>query len=365
MAVISEFHTSTRLLVVQRVSLSHSTLKSRSIGARFGPLLDYMQRHGMLVWQEKLESDITLNDIRMHDAVLLNKHSSVRGLEIIHTARDLGLRAIYDLDDWILDLPSYSVTNLDEDILANIVQMIRAADVVTVSNPILQHKLQHIRADSVILPNGFDHESVPFDLASHRESRTPRIVFSNTDGIKLINHRKQFMQQLVTFMESNPRVELDFWGDHFPELGRIPRVSDRGFLPNKAYKHAIRDAGYWFSVVPLGGEEDPSTLFFNSCKSCIKYIDYGSLGIPAVYSHTPVYSNVVTDNLTGLLIKNENSNWLDAMTRMLNDAELRQRIRTHSYVDCVKRFGLAGPAQQLLKAAAPQNTSLDSRLLKP
>lgn len=360
MAVIPEFLTPPRLLVVQRVSLSHSTLKSRSIGARFGPLLDYMQRHRMLVWQEKLESDITLNDMRMHDAVLLNKHSNARGLEIIQTAKELGLRAIYDLDDWILDLPSYSVTNLDEDVLANIVQMIRAADVVTVSNPLLQHKLQHIRADSIILQNGFDHESVPFDLAAHRESTTPRILFSNTDGIKLINHRKQFMQQMVVFMKNNPDVEFDFWGDHFPELGRIPRVNDRGFIPNKAYKQAIRDAGYWFSVVPLGGAEDPGTIFFNSCKSCIKYIDYGSLGIPAIYSDTPVYSNVVKDNVTGLLVKNENSNWLDAMTRLLHDSELRHTIRTQSYADCINRFGLVGPAQQLLQAAAPRNTSRPS-----
>lgn len=356
MVVTHEFAVSPRLLVVQRVSLSHSTLKSRSIGARFGPLLDYMQRHGLLTWDEKLENEIGLDDFRGYDAVLLNKHSSARGLEIIQTAKALGLRTIYDLDDWILDLPSYSVTNLGEDILANIVQMIRSSDVVTVSNPVLQKKLRHIRSDAVILRNGFDHEGVALSMPTHRESPTPKILFSNTDGIKLVHHRKQFMQQLVEFMERHPQVELDFWGDHFPELGRIPRVRDCGFMANKAYKQAIREPGYWFAVVPLGGEEDPDTLFFNSCKSCIKYIDYGSLGIPGIYSRTPVYTDVVQDGRTGLVVDNAGTQWLDAMTRLLHDAPLRQQIRQNAHQDCLQHFGLVEPARQLLQAATPASS---------
>ena len=338
-----------RLLVVQRLSLSHSRLKSRSIGARFGPLLDYMERHGLLQWQEILETEIGIEDFRRHDAVLLNKHSSTRGLEIIQTAKALGLRCIYDLDDWILDLPSYSVTNLDEDVLANIVCMIREADVVSVSNPVLQNKLKYLRPVSAILKNGFDHEALPYSPKAHNESSQPRILFSNTDGIKLVSHRKQFLQQLVAFMEMHPEVQLDFWGDHFPEIGRIPRLNDKGFSPNKTYKETIRDAGYWFAVVPLGGEEDPETLFFNSCKSCIKYIDYGSLGIPGMYSHSPVYSEVVQHGKTGMLVHNQGNEWLKAMNVLYQQAALRQKIREQSYADCIANFGLQASAHKLLE----------------
>jgi glycosyltransferase involved in cell wall biosynthesis len=341
-----------RLLVVQRLSLSHSRLKSRSIGARFGPLLDYMERQGLLQWQEILETEIGIEDFRRHDAVLLNKHSSTRGLEIIHTAKALGLRCIYDLDDWILDLPSYSVTNLDEDVLANIVRMIREADVVSVSNPVLQHKLKYIRPESTILRNGFDHEALPYGPLLQKESSKPRILFSNTDGIKLVAHRKPFLQQLVAFLERYPEVELDFWGDHFPEIGRIPRLRDNGFAPNKTYKQAIRDAGYWFAVVPLGGQEDPETLFFNSCKSCIKYIDYGSLGIPGIYSNSPVYSEVVQHGRTGLLVDNRGDEWLQAMIMLHEDGELRQKIRAQALDDCITNFGLQASAQKLLEMIA-------------
>lgn len=352
MSLSSHAGTPPRLLVVQRLSLSHSRLKSRSIGARFGPLLEYMERHGLLQWQEILETEIGIEDFRRHDAVLLNKHSSARGLEIIQTAKALGLCCIYDLDDWILDLPSYSVTNLDEDVLANIVRMIREANVVSVSNPVLQHKLKYIRPESTILRNGFDHEALPFHPDQQKESSRPRILFSNTDGIKLVSHRKRFLQQLVAFLERFPEVELDFWGDHFPEIGRIPRLRDNGFAPNKTYKQSIRDAGYWFAMVPLGGQEDPDTLFFNSCKSCIKYIDYGSLGIPGVYSNSPVYSDVVRNGRTGVLVDNRDDEWLEAMIAMYQDSALRQRIRLQAHDDCLTNFGLQASAQKMLELIA-------------
>ena len=337
-----------RLLVVQRVSLSHATLRSRSIPARFGPLLDYMQRSGLIVWDEMLESDIKPNSLRSYQAILLNKHTSSKGLDIIKAAKDLGVIAIYDLDDWILDLPSYSVTNLDEDVLSNIVQMIRLADTVTVSNPLVQNKLKYLRVDALVLPNGFDHDAIPVEPQRYQEATPPKILFSNTDGIKLVSYRKAFIQQLIEFMEQFPQVTLDFWGDHFPELGRIPRVCERGFNPNKSYKQNIKDEGYLFAVVPLGGQEDPDTFFFNSCKSCIKYIDYGSLGIPGIYSDTPVYAQAVRHGQTGLLVKNTEDHWLQAMVALYQNKELRHRMRLEAHSDCTTHYGVKQVAKKLL-----------------
>ncbi|KRH79053.1 hypothetical protein FERRO_01140 [Ferrovum sp. JA12] len=337
-----------KLLVVQRVSLSHSSLKSRSIGARFVPLLNYMQRKGLILWRAMLETKINSTDLKEYQAILLNKHTSAKGIDLIKAAKDVGVRTIYDLDDWILELPSYSVTNLDEDTLANIVQMIRLSDATTVSNLVLKNKLKYLRSDAVVLKNGFDHEEMPIDPSLCQEVAPPRILFSNTDDIKLISHRGAFINQVIQFLELFPEVKLDFWGDHFHELGRIPRVCERGFNPNKAYKECIKEQGYIFAVVPLGGQEDPDSLFFNSCKSCIKYIDYGSLGIPAIYSDTPVYSQVIQNGVNGLLVKNEGLNWLSAMVTMYQSSTLRHNIRLAAHKDCTANHGFTESAHKFL-----------------
>lgn len=103
-----------------------------------------------------------------------------------------------------------------------------------------------------------------------------------------------------------------------------------------------------FSVVPLGGREDKDALFFNSCKSCIKYIDYGSLGIPGIYSRSPVYEEAVVDRVTGLLVNNVEDEWASAMQELYERAELRDGLRQHAHEDTRNRFGLAEPAQTFL-----------------
>ncbi len=337
-----------RLLVVQRTSLSHGKLKSRSIGARFGPLLNYMARHQLMHWEMILEEEITEDDLKRFDAILLNKHSSAKGIALIELANHKGLTTIYDMDDWILDLPSYSVTNLDEDILANVVKMLKSVDTVTVSTEQLKTRLKYIRPDTVVIENGFDHEGLNYHHAARQESDQPKILFSNTDGIKLVAHRKAFFEQLIAFQQQYPEVLIDFWGDQFLEMSSIPRLTDKGFLDNIAYKESIRDAGYWFAIVPLGGAEDEVSYQFNACKSSIKFIDYGSLGVPGIYSNTPVYHNVIQDGETGLLVNNQANEWGGALEKMLNNKALRQNISDAAYQHATENFGLASIAQRFL-----------------
>ena len=130
-------------------------------------------------------------------------------------------------------------------------------------------------------------------------------------------------------------------------MHKIPRLHNNGFKENAIYKTKIRDSGYWFAVVPLGGEEDIETLLFNSCKSCIKYIDYGSLGIPGIYSNTPVYSDVICNEETGFLVSNQDNCWINAMEKLYASKELRQKIRMNAYNDCIKNFGLDESAKVL------------------
>ncbi|AEI78155.1 hypothetical protein CNE_1c28420 [Cupriavidus necator N-1] len=338
-----------RLLVVQRISLSHDKLMSRSIAARFGPLLTYMANAGLIEWEEIVEGDVTISQLRRFDAVLFNKHTSTRAVDLMKMANDLGLKTIYDMDDWIIDLPMYSVTDLSDDLLANIMWMVRHASVATVSNRVLQERLRRIRPSVVIIPNGFDHQSSACADGEWLEASPPRILFSNTDGIKLVHFKKGFLQVIADFMERHPEAELDFWGDRFPEMSRIPRLRARGFLDNTGYKHAIRDAGYLFAIVPLGGREDPDALFFNSCKSCIKYIDYGSLGIPGIYSRTPVYEDAITHRQTAMLVENNVGEWSEAMEELYRDETLRNALRQNAHEDTRARFGLERPARTFME----------------
>ncbi|MEB0136051.1 glycosyltransferase family 1 protein [Actimicrobium sp. CCC2.4] len=325
--------------------MSHDKLLSRSISARFGPLLAYLKNNEMITWEQIVEDDITINHLKNFDAVLFNKHTSSRAIEIMRLANNIGLTTIYDLDDWIIDLPTYSVTNLNDDLLANIIWFLRSSKFITVSNKVLKEKLHRIRPSSIIIENGFDSNVAKKISIGWEESSPSKILFSNTDGIKLINFRKDFFKAVIDFMNRHSEVVLEFWGDEFPEMSIIPRLKPMGFLGNVEYKLALRQAGYIFGIVPLGGREDNESLFFNSCKSCIKYIDYGSLGIPGIYSKSPVYENVISHLDTGFLASNNYDDWTIAMEELYSNDKLRQTMRENAFNDTLNRFGLAQSAQ--------------------
>ena len=346
-----------RLLVVQRRSMTDGRMKSRTIGARFAPLLSYMQRRQLIEWEQISEEEVGISHLHRFDVVLFNKHVSNMSLKIMRMANELGLHTIYDLDDWLLDLPSWSVLEMNEDVLYNVLAMIREATAATASNQLLQERMRRVRhSDVLIIPNGFDHQA--FDLSPElwTEKQPRKIIFSNLDGVKLVNFRKEFFSTLCDFLRNNESLSIDFWGDPFPELNSIPRVTHRGSRGNIEYKKAIRDEGYIFAIVPLGAEEDPDTLFFNSCKSPIKYVDYGSLGIPSIYSNCPTYRENVKHRVTGYIASNTAESWKQALEEMLRDSELRQEIRVNSYADVFERFSVARISSMFLKAL-PASTS--------
>lgn len=340
-----------RLLVVQRRSMTNGRLKSRTIGARFAPLLTYMARHDMLEWEQISEEDVSIAQLHRFDAVLFNKHVSSLSLKIMRMANELGLHTIYDLDDWLLDLPSWSVLEMNEDVLFNVLAMIREARAATASNALLQEKMQRVRRSKVqIIPNGFDHEAFDLSPAQWQEKQPGKIMFANLDGIKLLKFREDFFATLNAFLNDHTNISIDFWGDPFPELRQIPKLVNRGSLPNTEYKKAIFAEGYLFAIVPLGAEEDPDTLFFNSCKSPIKYVDYGSLGIPAIYSNCPTYRENIVHRRTGYLAPNDAPGWRSALAEMATDASLRQDIRSRAFADVFERFSAAHIANMLLEA---------------
>ncbi|MEX3784479.1 glycosyltransferase [Paraburkholderia sp. BR14374] len=327
-------------------------MNSRTIGARFAPLLSYMQRHQLIEWEQISEADVGVSHLHRFDVVLFNKHVSNLSLKIMRMANELGLHTIYDLDDWLLDLPSWSVLEMNEDVLYNVLAMIREASAATASNALLQERMRKVRRsdDVLIIPNGFDDQA--FDLSPElwTEAQPPKIIFSNLDGIKLVSFRQEFFGTLRSFLARHENVTIDFWGDPFPELNTIPRMTHRGSRGNLEYKKAIRDEGYTFAIVPLGAEEDPETLFFNSCKSPIKYADYGSLGIPSIYSDCPTYRENVKHRETGYIASNTAESWTRALEDMLGDAQLRQSIRRNAYADVFDRFSVRRISSMFLKA---------------
>lgn len=80
--------------------------------------------------------------------------------------------------------------------------------------------------------------------------------------------------------------------------------------------------GWDFAIAPLRDDR------FNAAKSDLKLLDYGVLGVPAIFSRVPSFTSSVQHGVTGLLVDNTAEAWSDALASMAKDKPLRERLAT-------------------------------------
>lgn len=142
-------------------------------------------------------------------------------------------------------------------------------------------------------------------------------------------HDSDFMLVLETLRSTlrrhAGRVELQFIGaiaDRalLSALDGLPvRIVDVG--GNVEYpafaRWMVKNVRWDLAIAPL--EENT----FTRCKSDIKFLDYGIVGIPGIFSRGPVYGRTVRHMETGYLADNNTQSWTEGLELLLTDDALR------------------------------------------
>lgn len=339
-----------RVLALQRESLVAPGVPSLSVAARITEALDYLQDAGKIDYTSISENDAAApNGVRWADAVILSKHSSKAALDLTSEARRLNKRVIYDLDDWIFSFPRYSGGKQNNDKTALIMGILEQCHAVTVANHRLQDKLKTMLPDTHYVPNGMWVEKyVPTGMPGGVPPvGSRRIVFTNADFIKMEQSKELLLTALQLFFIRHPEFLMDFYGDPFPEIVSLPFLHFTNRMPYEQYIRSLISGGYLLSITPLGADEDPAAAEFNACKNPFKYLNYGTAGIPGIYSASPIYTGCIKHGETGLIVDNTLAAWTDALETLAFDDALQQRIRRTAFDDILSHHHIRHSAAAL------------------
>ncbi|HEX6278070.1 MAG TPA: glycosyltransferase family 4 protein, partial [Polyangiaceae bacterium] len=124
-------------------------------------------------------------------------------------------------------------------------------------------------------------------------------------------------------------------GDHL-ELPGV-RVDKR---PWSAETEVAELATFDVGIMPL------STDPFYRAHLGHKMIQYMAVGIPVVASHTTINATVVEQGKNGYLVKNDDE-WVETLSKLLEDAELRKRLGAAGRKMVEERFALERQAEVL------------------
>jgi hypothetical protein len=84
----------------------------------------------------------------------------------------------------------------------------------------------------------------------------------------------------------------------------------------------------------------------NRAKTDNKYREYGACGIAGVYSDMPPYQGAVTPEVTGVLVAPSSDEWLDAILRLAQEPDRRERIAGSAAEDTRKKYSVENVAAE-------------------
>ena len=271
---------------------------------------------------------------------------------LVERVRHAGAHLLYAVDDNFLDLPAEARDwQPNEDQMASLQLLLRAADGVQVTTQALRRRFADYNSKIYVIPVALDERLLPArrhdGLAQlqvkarlrpalrpwHNPSRAETVIgymgtFTHDDDLLMVlpalrsvceRHLGRVQIQLVGVAWRQETVQAL---EGLP-VCRITVPEAAGEYPSFLQwftSHMDWDIG----IAPLC--DTP----FNRCKSELKFLDYAALGVAGIFSGMPVYESSVRHMETGWVAENEPSAWIEALEKLISNTALRLRMGFHA-----------------------------------
>ena len=274
-------------------------------------------------------------------------------------------RLIYSIDD---NLPDLAAENKDwrpsDEQLRVLDFLLRQADGIMVATAALRERLIDYNHNIVVVPNALDERLIAQipggqDMASavaadHNGAAWMtalfRRVLRRTSSVPSAPTQRIVVGYMGTHTHDDDLLMvlpalLEVWRRHrdgieLQIVGVLVHPETRAKLGELPVRFVIPPPGAWeylrfmpwftgqlrwdIAIAPL--QDTP----FSRCKSDIKFLDYGALGVAGIYSQVPAYATSVRHLETGWLAQNKPSAWAEALECLLADTTLRAQIAANA-----------------------------------
>jgi len=315
-----------------------------------------------LPWQEQ---NACLDALQSHSAVILYRTPLFYSVsEILREARRLGLSITWEVDDYIFEKSilknTLSLQDLNRPTFRGILKGARLyknalleADTAIASTEALADAMRFTSGKPVcVIHNGIDAETLQLATAVEAQKSQSKTTKGENNaciigyGSGTNTHNIDFLEAaegLQQLLEERPYLVFRIIGElqipaTYQHLSRqIERIPTRTYADYLAVLSECH-----ISLAPL------AEGVFNDCKSNIKWLEAAALGIPSVCSPRKEFNDAIINGSTGFLCQNS-MEWKNALTTLVDDPELRQRIGAKAREAAMAQYGIVNLAKQEVK----------------
>lgn len=280
--------------------------------------------------------------LQEYDLVLLQKQ--LLGWRKFSQLRKFSRRLAYDLDDAIW-LPQRGKHHFFTQIRlwVRIRAQVRTVEFCIAANEVLAaHARREGAARAEVLPMALPADDWPQPEEKPSDSR---VVLGWSGAPPNLPYLEKLEPALLKVLDRCPNVEVHVYCGRRPDFQKLPF---RHF-PFQPGTEAGVIRGFDIGLLPL--PDDP----FAAAKSPIKALQYFACGLPAVANPVGATRELVRPEETGLWAATE-AEWLSALTRLVQSAELRRRLGSNARAFFEQNHTVASVAPRfaaLLRSSVP------------
>ncbi|MHB0976401.1 MAG: glycosyltransferase family protein [Candidatus Aquicultorales bacterium] len=274
-----------------------------------------------------------------YDALVVHRCYNNRLDSLISTLKDHGLAIIYDTDDLLEKMEQVNIDspNLRQEV-SYARNIVREADLVTVSTPYLAERVGRIARDKpVVLPN-----SLPLSVMPRRSNNKQRLRVGFEGGF---THIFDLLIVLPVIEQLKKEIDFDFVSYGISDTGlsgyidflsnQTGRQADGARMLRKFLTFEFEDyewkpiESHWETLAGLDldiGLAPLADTEFNRAKSALKYYEYAAVGTTTLASQVTPYREEL--NYTA---KNTFKDWHRKLKQLLLDESLREELYQEQY----------------------------------
>jgi hypothetical protein len=271
------------------------------------------------------------HDIEWCDVGVFYRNQEPSDREILYQLKRKCKSVIYGTDDNFMEIPLNTALGRYHRTAQRLHVMRRfyeLADVVHVYSECIKSQVTQYQGRVSFHRSYFDLALIKEMIVPKKDSSIIRIAYA-TARIDDPRLEKIFYSALEIIADKyGNKIEISFWKQ--PPFSLKARSNIRVVPEVKGYEKFIK--GFYLAGYDIGLAPSIDEPFFHS-KTNNKYREYGGCKVAGVYSGVAPYLGSIDHGVTGWLVQNSTEAWVEGISLLIEDVELRKRLVDNAFND--------------------------------
>lgn len=280
--------------------------------------MDYLEKLDELKYRFIISHFTKKEDVEWADIIIFLRSDSDIDAYISKIAKKAGKHLVYVMDDDLLNVPSY-LSSAPYYSLPSTKKNIKT--IMSNCNTFLTPSRVLLEKYGKLFKRSFLIDEPSLNIIDKKE-KNEKLKIGFAGSIDRSEDIQKILKEAIEIIHDKykDQVQIEFMGakpDFVDELGLTHLPYQDGY---DAYTAFMSRCNWDIGLAPMPSSE------FHRCKYINKYVEYSSFGIVGIYSNVEPYIYGITDKNNGLLVENNTKDWVDAISLLIEDNGLRNKI---------------------------------------